>query len=197
MKIVATTIVVLGLCAGAASAQNLDSSSTSGSQSLSTSGVLIEGSIVPNNTPSIGGGSANSTAPCVVGRGGGIAGPGFGVHHHNGKVNKDCETRIEIDLVAQIAAMRPGPAKTAAALHACTNDESIEKTLAAMGLCPVTKPTKTATAQATEKVAPYSFCGINDAGQFVVRKRWNATSADARAACAKDYRANGGVNIGR
>ena len=78
--------------AGTAVAQNT-SGSISGSLSTSHSGVLIEGSDVPNNTPSLGNPRGNNTAPCVIDSGFGVVVPGFGINMGGGRLEQECNTR--------------------------------------------------------------------------------------------------------
>jgi len=198
MKNITLAAVALLFTASLASAQGYDTESVADSQSYS--GVTIEGTTVPDNTPGLGSVGGNSTAPCVIAQGLMVSGPGAGIGYSNGRLDKDCVTRTEASILRDIAGMPNGPQKTAAVMHFCTNDESMRNTLIGLGLC-APKATRTvssatvSTRSASNLGTVYSFCGRTSNGTFTVKAKAGKTNIAGRV-CTADFKANGGKNIG-
>lgn len=121
-----TTIAAL-MGATAAGAQ---STAFSESYSGSSSGVIVEGANVPDNTPGLGG-MVGSAGNCYPGGGVQMVGPGAGISIGGGRVDQECNTRMEMAALASIAGNR------AAVAHACRHDDSMRETLVGLGLCRV------------------------------------------------------------
>lgn len=138
MKNLIPAIAIVMTMATPVYAGSSNQNSESQSQSQSSSGIYMEGS---NVTPSMGGFGGNSTAPCVIGRGAGVGVPGAGVGFSTGTLERNCNTREEAKFIANLLNMPNGIAKTAAIHAACSQDESIRKTLVAVGVCRVVKKT--------------------------------------------------------
>ena len=197
MKVFVTAAAMVLLSVGVAAAQTT-SNSQSGSQSVS--GVVIEGSQVPNNTPnaSMAVGSAGN---CYPGAGIGASGPGWGLTIGGGRVDGECNTRAEMAALAQLAGNR------AALAHACRHDASMRETLVGLGICRVQNTARTGNSGDTiddETVRTvnraYTFCGKDQSGRLIVRVPARTSQQQrsiASAQCGQDYAANGGVNIGR
>jgi opacity protein-like surface antigen len=195
MLIIASSLAVFATPVLADVAVNTENTNGQNQQTSATNYNTFEGSTAIDNTPSMGSGNGNSTAPCVVASGFGISGPGAGVSHSRGRINEDCITRVEAVILYDIATMPTGVEKTAVITHFCNNDESMRNTLQSIGLCPTA--VRPALVQQTTQtyVAPYTFCGYNLDGIFTVRV--NAQSPDdAAQQCTQDFIANGHVNIG-
>jgi|TARA_R110000823_G_scaffold79742_6_gene181771 hypothetical protein len=126
-----TTALALAL-AGGASAQSLDS--TSASQSQSYSGIQTEGDTI--NSSSAIAPSINATAPCVVPMSMGFGVAGFGLAGGTGKMDGDCVTRTEADILVSISTM-PATQKVVAVTHFCTFDATMRQTMVALGWCAV------------------------------------------------------------
>lgn len=132
MKALTLALTALILMPAAAFAQaTAGSHSHSGAQSA----VILEGSTYGNNTPGLGGIGANSTAGCVIGSGAGVVLPGFGAQATGGKMDRDCVTRQEAAMLAELLNMPDSPGKRAAIHHACAYSESLRHTLVAVGAC--------------------------------------------------------------
>lgn len=126
-----TTVIALAT-AGGASAQSLDSRSASQSQSYS--GIQTEGDTI--NSSSAIAPSINATAPCVVPMSMGFGVAGFGVAGGTGKMDGDCVTRTEADILVSISTM-PAAQKVVAVTHFCTFDATMRQTMVALGWCAV------------------------------------------------------------
>lgn len=200
MKVLAIGFAALIATTGVASAQSVaNSNSASGSQSVS--GVTIEGSRVPDNTPNAGV-VVGSAGNCYPGAGLGVSGPGFGVSLGGGRVDPECNVRAEMAALATLAG------NTVALAHACKHDESMRDTLVDLGLCRVIdkksvgSSDRTIDRQTVSVATPnrgYTFCGKNDEGTFIMRVPRGTSEADRATAskqCGKDFAANGGKNIG-
>jgi hypothetical protein len=109
---------------------------SSGSASQSNSGVYIGGTTVDNNTPNVAAGSNNNTAPCALGSGVGISGPGVGFSVGLGRVNKDCQ------IMQEAKALQSLLGDHVALAHLCKHDKTIQATLVDLGLCKVVKAKK-------------------------------------------------------
>lgn len=114
--------------------------SDSHSQSGASSAVILEGSTYHRQTPGLGGIGANSTAGCVVGSGAGIVVPGVGAQFTGGRMDRDCVTRAEAAMLADLMNMPNSPGKRAAIHHACAHSESLRHTLVAIGACRMVEP---------------------------------------------------------
>lgn len=137
MKTAFAVLVSLALVPGASFARSAtaDSSSNSGANSQ----VILEGSESPNYAPGLGGVGGNSTAPCVIGTGFGIVGPGAGLQFSGGRIEEHCLTRTESAMLADLLNMPNSPGKRAAIAHACKFDKRLQETLVAVGVCVVKK----------------------------------------------------------
>jgi hypothetical protein len=124
-----TTVIALAT-AGGASAQSLDSQS----QSQSYSGIQTEGDTI--NSSSAIAPSINATAPCVVPMSMGFGVAGFGLAGGTGKMDGDCVTRTEADILVSISTM-PAAQKVVAVTHFCTFDATMRQTMVALGWCAV------------------------------------------------------------
>lgn len=102
-------------------------------QSQSNSGVYIGGTTVERNTPSMGNSVTNSTAPCVVGKGFGVAVPGMGISSSNGRIDGNCETLQEAKALQSLLGNR------AAIAHLCKHNKDMQATLVDLGVCYVVK----------------------------------------------------------
>lgn len=154
MKITAFALALASILPAAASAQGTTTADAN-SQSGANSQVILEGSSYQRHAPGLGGVGSNSTAPCVVGYGGGLVIPGGGIQIGNGKIDKNCEVRTEAAMLRDLLNMQTSPGKTAAILHACKNSDRMSETLGAMGHCPQAAPAKTSrtqTIQQTQRV---------------------------------------------
>lgn len=134
--VIAVTLAAT-LASGAALAQ---ASADSVSQSGASSAVILEGSTYHRQTPGLGGIGANSTAHCVVGSGAGIVVPGVGAQFTGGRMDRDCVTRAEAAMLADLMNMPAGPAKRAAIFHSCANSPSLRHTLVSIGACRMVEP---------------------------------------------------------
>jgi len=121
-------IAALAFMAMATSAGAQTTTATSQSQSASQSGVIVEGSTVPDNTPGLGG-LAGSAGNCYPGGGAQAVWPGGGVGIGGGRIDPECNLRMEMAALGSIAG------KKAAIAHACRYDRSMRATLASLGLC--------------------------------------------------------------
>lgn len=101
--------------------------------SQSNSGVYIGGTTVGKNTPSAHSSTTNSTAPCVVGKGFGISGPGVGISSSNGRIDENCETMEEAKALRSLVGNR------AAIAHLCRHNKDMRETLVGLGLCIIKK----------------------------------------------------------
>lgn len=126
------TAIIAAIIAVAASAAHAQQTSTSTAQSYS--GVHSEGDNIRSSTAVAP--SNNSTAPCVIGQSGGIGLAGIGISAGGGKIDRDCVTRQEAQILAEIATMR-GEQRRAAVMHFCTHTESMQRTMVALGWCVV------------------------------------------------------------
>lgn len=100
--------------------------------SASSSGVYIGGTEMRDNTPSVGG-SANSTAPCVVGNSVGLGIPGLGFNIGAGRINKNCARLQEAEALRALLGDR------AAIAHLCKHSKEMRETLVDLGVCVVKK----------------------------------------------------------
>jgi|TARA_R110000782_G_scaffold230258_2_gene316551 hypothetical protein len=131
MKTAAILTAAIALAiAGGASAQSLDSQS----QSQSYSGIRTEGDTI--NSSSAIAPSINATAPCVVPMSMGFGVAGFGLAGGTGKMDNDCVTRTEADILVSISTM-PAAQKVVAVTHFCTFDATMRQTMVALGWCAV------------------------------------------------------------
>ena len=101
--------------------------------SQSNSGVYIGGTTVGNNTPGAHASATNSTAPCVVGKGFGVSGPGIGISSSNGRIDDNCETLQEAKALQSLLGNR------VAIAHLCKHNKDIQATLVDLGVCRVVK----------------------------------------------------------
>ncbi len=113
---------------------DLSSTSIAGSQSQSQSGASLinQGDNVrvgTANPPSV-----NSTAPCVIGNSFGLGVAGFGIGGGTGRLDPECVTRQEAQILVEISNMRGEP-RRAAITHFCINDESMRRSMIALGWC--------------------------------------------------------------
>lgn len=76
----------------------------------------------------------NSTAPCVIGNSFGVGVAGFGIGGGTGRLDAECVTRQEAQILVEISSMRGEP-RRAAIMHFCINDESMRRTMVALGWC--------------------------------------------------------------
>lgn len=130
------TVIAVTLAATLASGSALaQASADSVSQSGASSAVILEGSTYHRQTPGLGGIGANSTAHCVVGSGAGIVVPGVGAQFTGGRMDRDCVTRAEAAMLADLLNMPNSPGKRAAIAHACAFSESLRHTLVSVGAC--------------------------------------------------------------
>ena len=133
MKTAAILITAAALSfAGGASAQSLDS--TSASQSQSYSGIQTEGDTI--NSSSAIAPSINATAPCVVPMSLGFGVAGLGLAGGTGKMDGDCVTRTEADILVSISTM-PAAQRIVAVTHFCMFDLTMRQTMVALGWCKV------------------------------------------------------------
>lgn len=95
----------------------------------------MEGSNISANAPSMPAPGIHHTAPCIIGRSSGVSVAGFGVSGGGGSIDENCNTREEVVFLSRLLEQPPGPARTAGIYHACANDESLRRTLVAMGAC--------------------------------------------------------------
>lgn len=123
------TLVALSLFPATAIAHEFNTESSS----ESNSGVYIGGTTVGKNTPSAHSSTTNSTAPCVVGKGFGISGPGLGISSSNGRIDDTCETLEEAKALRSLINDR------AAITHLCRHNKDIRETLVGLGLCIIKK----------------------------------------------------------
>lgn len=123
-----TLVTALGMASSAAA--QTTATSQSGSNSLSQSGVTVEGANVPNNTPGLGG-MVGSAGNCYPGGGIQAVGPGAGFSIGGGRVDPECNTRMEMAALASVAG------NTVAVAHACKHDRSMRATLVELGYCRV------------------------------------------------------------
>lgn len=131
MKTILATCVALTVAGGAfAQSANLNNNaqSQSGALSGSSSAVTIEGAQIPDNTPGLGG-LVGSAGNCYPGGAAQAVGPGFGLGIGGGRVDPECNIRMEMQAIAAVHGKR------AAMLHACMHDESMRRTLMAVGAC--------------------------------------------------------------
>jgi hypothetical protein len=140
MKTTILAASVLLLSTGATFAQNAIAGSTSASGSQSVSGVSIEGSNIPDNTPNAGI-AIGSAGDCYPGAAFGASGPGWGVSAGGGQVDQECNVRAEMAALAVVAGNR------VAVAHACKHDRSMRQTLVELGLCKVTRSEEVVTPQ--------------------------------------------------
>jgi len=186
----------------AASAEVTTQTDNTNAQQQQTSAInhnTFEGSQAINNTPGMGSGGGNSTAPCVVASGYGVGLPGVGFSRADGTVDSECVTRTEASILRDIAGMPNGVEKTVVVRHFCNNDESMRDTLVAIGLCVRASQVQPSNVVAAASPAPtsaplYTFCGIKPNGVFAVQVA--TASPEAGPACQRDFAANGRVNIG-
>lgn len=198
MKITIIAALAIMLLATPSFAQNAVSTDNSNGQHQQTSATnqnVFESSSPINNTPGVGSGGGNSTAPCVVASGFGIAGPGIGLSRSNSNIDTDCVTRTEASILRDIASMHDGIEKTIVITHFCKNDVSMRETLVSIGLCGFAPtPNIQSNFVVEPEPLPYTFCGVTPHGHFVVIV--SDASTGGSEACARDYAANGNVNIG-
>ena len=136
MKITIPALALAMILPAAALAQS-KTTADANSQSGASSQVILEGSSYQRHAPGMGGVGTNSTAPCVVGYGGGLVIPGGGVQLSNGKIDRDCVTRTEAAMLRDLLDMPPSAGRQAALHHACANNERLRETLVAVGACVV------------------------------------------------------------
>jgi len=127
------------LSASAAAAQSVTSDSQS--QSGSYSGVSIGGSTTDfsDQVPGMGAPSMSHTTSCALSASGAVSGPGFGIAFGNGRIDDECNTREEARFLHDLLTQRPSYARRAAIHHACSRDQSMRKTLVAIGICKVVR----------------------------------------------------------
>ena len=136
MKIITTALALSMILPAAAIAQG-STTADANSQSGASSQVILEGSSYQRHAPGLGGVSAFTTAPCSIGNGFGIVGPGAGVQWSGGRVDKGCVTRTEAAMLRDLLDMPPSAGRQAAIHHACANSAALRDTLVAMGACVV------------------------------------------------------------
>lgn len=165
-KLSFATLGVAALLGASAHAQTAESLS----QSTSQSGIYQEGSTIPNNTPGLGG-LVGSAGNCYPGGGVQAVGPGFGVGVGGGRVDPECNVRMEMAALAAIAG------NPVAIRHACKHDESMRATLVEAGLCR-TAPTPTATRQGATEIPP----GLLECSRSTIRVASHVGAAQQQAA---------------
>lgn len=136
MKITAFALAMASILPAAALAQ---ATSESGSNSAANSHVTFEGTNYERPAPGLGGIGTNSTAPCVIGQGFGVVGPGAGIQWSGGKIDESCLTRTEAAMLRDMLNMPQSPGKQAAIAHACRYSDRLQTTLVATGHCIVRK----------------------------------------------------------
>lgn len=145
-SLISTVALVLACSVSIASADET-TTSTSGSNSSVVIGGST-GSKIPNDTPSMGAPSINSTGPCLVSTAGAVAGPGFGFSLGGGRYDDKCNIRNDAAMIYQIVG------RDAATEHLCSDPE-MRKTLSAYGYCHVYRDAAPApTAQRTARNEP-------------------------------------------
>lgn len=180
MKNVLIVTAMLSVGASVVEAQNVNADSMS--ESISASGVVVEGSRIPNNTPGLGG-LIGSAGNCYPGAGVQGVGPGWGFGVGGGRVDPECNVRMEMQALAALAG------NSVALAHACREDESMRGTLISVGLCKVEqRPTPRPTVSArNSEVAPFTKCEYNSADNTISvlprRGHNGATLEEAVAAC--------------
>lgn len=130
MKQIVSIAAAISLFATPLLAQQADATSTSQSQS----GVHNQGDNIRSG--SVVAPSSNSTAPCVVSRSFGVGGGGAGIGFGTGTMDKKCVTRIEAQILTEIAAM-PAAQRRVAVTHFCRFDPDMRDTMVALGWCQV------------------------------------------------------------
>lgn len=136
MKTTIIAAAIASILAAPALAQDYNASNSAQSQSHSQSGSAINrgGDTVYSSTaiaPSMG-----TTAPCVIGKSGGIGALGVGVSVGGGSIHDPCEVKDESHILMQLGKMHPDdPARRIAIMHFCTNNDRMYRTLAAAGWC--------------------------------------------------------------
>lgn len=190
-------MVLFATSAIAGDAGDINVNSASGALSGSYSGIYSEGTHIPNNTPGLGAAGTNSTAECIRGHGAGIVLPGFGINYSNGVLEENCNTRAEAYILRDLTNRRPSAGRTSAMLHFCLNDESMARTLSAMGNCPRDRMAMASRADVTAASSnrtveqprlAYRSCRVVD-GALKVRARAGSDRETAKAQCAAAYRA--------
>lgn len=134
-------IAAVAIATQATAQSTADSASLS--DSYSASGVYIEGSNIPDNTPGLGG-LVGSSGNCYPGAGINVATPGLGFNVGGGVVDMECNVRMEMAALAAVAGNR------VAVAHACKHDTSMRQTLVEMGLCKVVRSSAATAPQADE-----------------------------------------------
>lgn len=109
-------------------------SSASNSASTSQSAISTNQGGDEVNSATVVAPSSNNTAPCVMAPSIGIGGGGFGIGGSTPYVDRDCVTRIEAQILTQIADMR-GDARRAAIYHFCSNTPTMRRTMIAINWC--------------------------------------------------------------
>lgn len=177
-----TIAAIACMIASSATAQSVNSGSESAA--LSQSGVTVNGSNIPDNTPGLGGSLTNSTAPCVIGTAFGIVGPGAGVNFGNGRINQECVIRVEAQILGELLSQPATPARQAQIAHLCANDESFQETLTAAGFCQVQTPTQPTVSSRSVPRDMLRTCSKTADGRLKVTVRSGATEAEKAAAVA-------------
>lgn len=178
-KFLFATAVAVVMAGSAFAGTTSNSHSSSDALSIAQSGDNInvfEGSKIPNDTPSMGAPSINSTGPCLVSAGGALAAPGFGVSFGGAREDQKCNIRNDSAMIYQIVGRK------AAIEHLCS-DADMRRTLAPMGLChiyrdpaPAVTPAS-AVRPAAKPKAPFTTC------EFDAKK--NTITYSARSGVAK------------
>jgi len=130
------------ICAAAlltASSAAAQMSSDSQSQSQSYSGIHMEGSVTDfsSQVPGMGAPGMSHTTSCALSASGAVSGSGFGIAFGNGRIDDECNTREEARFLHDLLSQHPSHARRIAIHHACSRDESMRRTLVAMGICRV------------------------------------------------------------
>lgn len=131
MKLILVASAALAIVASEpAFAQSVTGTNASTSQSGSNSSISRHGDRVNSTTAIAPGG--NSTAPCVLFNSTGVGVAGVGFSQGFSRVDKACVTRLEAQMLTEIAGLR-GAARTAAIVHLSSNDEGLRRTMIAIG----------------------------------------------------------------
>ena len=170
-------IVAAGIAAVMASGAHAQSTtSQSQSSSASQSGIYMEGSDIPENTPGLGG-LVGSAGNCYPGAGFQAVGPGAGISIGGGRVDPECNTRMEMAALAAVAG------NSAAIAHACKHDESMRETLVELGRCRIQSNTTMSTSERPSE-AQQVPAGLIECSRSVIRLSDRVSTQQQNAAVA-------------